>query len=123
MRSKVLFISLLFFCGIVFGQPPEVVLINQPNMQPEGLEYSVATGFITSSGQGTVYKVDDNGALTPFVVSNNLMTTLGLHIDKKRNLLLVVNTNGAAAWGGQQSEFYGSNQLSSYLISNILKVW
>ena len=93
MNQIISFITISLLFGVVFGQ--SVLRINQNNLHPEGIEYSKQHGFLVSSRQGTVYKVDSEGNLYPFVVHDRFQSTLGLHIDAKRNLLLIANSNGS----------------------------
>jgi len=80
--------------------PSFLTVSNVLNMFPEGLEYSDSTGFLLSSfGLGTVFKVNDNGVASVLINDTRLMATLGLHIDRARNELLVVNFNPQVFYG------------------------
>ena len=87
------FIAFTLFLGIVVGQ--SILKLKQDNLKPEGIEYSTKHGFLVSSKQGTIYKMDDEGNMFPFVSHDSFKSSLGLHIDAKRNLLLIANSNGS----------------------------
>lgn len=68
---------------------------------PEGIEYDRDIGFLVSSlTEGTINKVDDEGNIHPFVQSEDLISTVGLHIDHGRNWLLACNLNRSALRDG-----------------------
>jgi hypothetical protein len=55
--------------------------------------WSSKTGtLLSSTGFGTIFKVNDDGTTTSFATDSRLKSTIGLHIDDTRNELLVCNT-------------------------------
>ena len=91
--NQTVLIAFALFLGIAVAQ--SVIQLKQDNIQTERIEYSTQHGFLVSSKEGTVYKVDDEGNVYPFVVHDSFKTSLGLHVDAKRNLLLIANSNGS----------------------------
>ena len=94
--------------------PPNLVLAKQPSMHPEGIEWDEANGrfLVGSLTQGTVFAVADDGTVTPFATSDNLsMGSVGIHIDKATNRLLVTHSNPTAL---ASEEVVGVAQLGIY---------
>jgi len=62
---------------------------------PEGIAYDAERrAFLVSSvRQGTVSRVDRNGEVTTLVDDPELISTIGIHVDRRRGRLLVVNTD------------------------------
>jgi len=91
------------YLPILFGDPapsdsslPDLVLAKQPSLHPEGVEWDAVNGrfLVGSLTQGTVFAVADDGTVTPFATSDNLaMGSVGIHIDKSTNRLLVAHSN------------------------------
>lgn len=73
---------------------PDLILVAQPGLFPEGIEYDVMNGrfLLGSLGEGTVYAVNDDGTFQPFIEDDDLLSSVGLEIDAARNRLLVANT-------------------------------
>ncbi len=73
---------------------PDLILVAQPGLFPEGIEYDVANGrfLLGSIGEGTIYTVNDDGSFQPFIEDDDLLSSIGLEIDVERNRLLVANT-------------------------------
>ncbi len=73
---------------------PELILVAQPDLFPEGIEYDVANGrfLLSSIGEGSIYAVNDDGTFQVFIEDEALLSSIGLEIDAERNRLLVANT-------------------------------
>ena len=74
---------------------PEQITIEFENLLPEGIEWDPARGqFLVGSHMfGTIYTVDDDGTVTPFIEDEDLVLTNGIHIDHERGRLLVATTD------------------------------
>jgi len=79
------------------GTLPEFVRIEDPGLHPEGVEYDAAgERFLVSSvTRGTVTAVGDDGSRSVFVDDPDITSSIGLHIDRARDRLLVANSNVA----------------------------
>lgn len=103
--SKKLHSALLFLVFITISmtgamaQGPDQVVIKSPGLYPEGLVYDSEEEvfYTTSVSQGRIVKVDKNGNLTIFADDKDLISTIGLEIDKKRNRLIVCNSDPGAS--------------------------
>jgi hypothetical protein len=73
---------------------PDLILVAQPGLFPEGIEYDAVNGrfLLGSIGEGTIYAVNDDGTFQPFIEDEDFFSTIGLEIDVERNRLLVANT-------------------------------
>ncbi|MBC8755952.1 SMP-30/gluconolactonase/LRE family protein [Kordia sp. YSTF-M3] len=83
----------------VFAQLPKEVLVKSPGLYPEGLVYDATTEsfFTTSVSQGKIVKVSKKGKVTVFADDEDLVSTIGLEIDVKRNRLIVCNSDPGAS--------------------------
>lgn len=70
---------------------PEEIIINEPGLFPEGIEFDPVTDryFVSSIIQGTIGIVDDEGNYEPFIEDEDFVSTIGIHIDDLRQRLLV----------------------------------
>ena len=75
--------------------PPAQIVIEQPGLYPEGIEYDAAHDrfLVGSLSQGGVFSVTDDGTLTPFVIDPDLLASVGIHMDAAHNRLLVVSSD------------------------------
>ncbi len=71
----------------------EQLVIDVPGIMPEGVEYDgVAERFLFGSlTQGTIRELTADGIVTPILEDHNLISSVGLQIDRKRSRLLVAN--------------------------------
>ncbi|SDM00718.1 hypothetical protein SAMN05421823_109259 [Catalinimonas alkaloidigena] len=74
---------------------PALVTFQQQGLYPEGVEYDTdQDAFLVSSlTQGTIGRVTNEGTYSPFIESEQLISTIGLHIDAPRKRLLVAISN------------------------------
>lgn len=74
---------------------PAVITFRSPRVMPEGLEWwgSAESGVFLhgSFTQGTIFAVDDAGTSTPFIENPDFVTTVGLHIDRANDRLLIAH--------------------------------
>jgi sugar lactone lactonase YvrE len=81
------------------GGLPDVVLAQRENFHPEGIVWDAENGyFLTGSmTEGTIFEISADGVVTPFIEDEALKTTLGIHLDRENNRLLVANADMSAA--------------------------
>ena len=74
---------------------PDVVIAERSSFHPEGIEFDPETGqFLTGSfTEGTVFTIDDTGAVAEFITDSDFVSTIGIHIDHDNNRLLVANAD------------------------------
>lgn len=77
---------------------PTEVIIEHPGLAPEGIEWDALNErfIVGSMTEGTVFTVNDDGKITPFIESDRFISTLGLEIDLANERLLVVNSDSSA---------------------------
>ncbi|PSB68015.1 hypothetical protein C7B61_03125 [filamentous cyanobacterium CCP1] len=80
---------------VLGGQGLSSVVVNQPALYPEGIEYDASTNrfLLSSVREGTVYEVLANGVVRPFIQDDRLVSSTGIHVDTQRNRLLVPNSD------------------------------
>lgn len=98
------------------GMPNQVVF-TQPGLRPEGIEYDAVNGYflVGSLSQGTISKVTPDGTITPFIEDADLTSTVGIHIDRARNRLLVSSSDAAVF---SDPEAQGIGGLAAYDLSS-----
>lgn len=102
----------------LFAQLPNEILIKSPGLYPEGITYDIKSEsfFVSSVLQGKILKVDKNGKSSVFSESEKLVSTLGMAIDKKRNRLIVCNTDPGM---GMKSSESTMGKLAEIIIYNL----
>lgn len=77
------------------GSQPDRVVIRQEGLFPEGVEYDSVNGrfLVSSTADGHVYAIADDGSLTPFIQDERIPVSLGLEVDEANNRLLVAATD------------------------------
>src|SRR6187549_4133479 len=72
---------------------PALIMANRTGFHPEGIAWDADNHrFLTSSlTEGTIFEVADDNTVTPFIEDKDLVATLGLHIDRENDRLLVAN--------------------------------
>ena len=109
--NKILFVLLLVSILVVpvFAQDdmmlPEVIEIEQQGIIPEGIEWDEeGERFLVGSvTQGTIFQFDDMGAISPFIEDEDLVSSIGIHIDKANGRLLVANTDANVAFNPEEA--------------------
>ncbi len=73
----------------------EQIVINQAGIRPEGVEYDAAhSRFLFGSlSEGTIFQLEEGGEAEPFIEDEDLVSTVGIHIDAANNRLLVCNSD------------------------------
>ena len=105
MMKKVLLVIMLLLLAVVpqaFAQEaelPDLIMAAHPGIHPEGIEWDAENErFLTGSlTEGTIFAVADDGTVTPFIEDENLLASVGIHIDAANNRLLVASSDLAAA--------------------------
>lgn len=79
-------------------ESPEKIVIHEENLFPEGIEYDkLQNRFLVSSlVDGRIGEVSDNGDYTVFIDDEELISTIGIHIDHQRQRLLVAVSDPGA---------------------------
>lgn len=82
-------------------QFPDTVLVEEPGLHPEGVEWDAdRSRFLVSSvTQGTVTAVEDDGTLETFVEDAEVTASIGVHIDRDGGRLMVADADPAAIQG------------------------
>jgi sugar lactone lactonase YvrE len=94
-------LAVLFSLSLAFAPAqtlPDEVVFTAPGLLPEGIEYDANAGhfLVGSLSQGTISAVADDGAITPFIEDEALMSTVGIRVDEARGRLLVTNSDASA---------------------------
>ncbi len=81
------------------GESPEKIVIHEEDLFPEGIEYDkLQQRFLVSSVRyGAIGAVNDNGDYTVLFDDEELISTIGIHIDQKRQRLLVAISDPGAS--------------------------
>ncbi|MEZ4668079.1 MAG: SMP-30/gluconolactonase/LRE family protein [Anaerolineae bacterium] len=107
-----LVVLLLVSVAPVFAQDdmmlPEVIEVKQTGILPEGIEWDEqGSRFLVGSlTQGTIFQFDDMGTVSPFIEDEDLVSTVGIHIDKTTGRLLVTNTDINIAFNPDQAKTF-----------------
>lgn len=82
----------------VTAQLPERIVVAQPGLYPEGIEWDAKERrfLISSAADGSVTAVGDDGNTILFAPGEGLTSTLGTYLDTDRNRLLVTGADFAA---------------------------
>ncbi len=102
-KSQKNILHFIIICSLLstklFAQSPDQIIIKEPGLYPEGLVYHKGTEafYTTSIAQGKIVKVTKDGNVTVFADDKDLVSTVGLEIDAKRNRLIVCNADLGAS--------------------------
>jgi sugar lactone lactonase YvrE len=110
--------TLFVFIIACSAQNPSEILIKSPGLYPEGIAYSSKTEsfYVSSILQGKILKVDKNGNTTVFAENKQLISTLGIEIDEKRNRLIICNSDPGM---GMKSSESTKGMLGEVIIYNL----
>lgn len=83
------------------AEVPAVITFSMAGTIPEGVEYDAKNRrfLVGSLSRGTVFVVQNDGSLTPFVQDADLKSSVGIEVDEERNRLLVANSDSAVFQG------------------------
>ena len=75
----------------------QVITAERGGFIPEGIEYDEDNGrFLTGSlAEGTIFVIERDGRVVPFVEDEELVSSVGIEVDEARDRLLVANSNSA----------------------------
>lgn len=81
------------------GEGPERIVISEQNLFPEGIEYDKLLNryLVSSLRYGAIGEVMDNGEYAVLFDDEELISTIGLHIDHSRQRLLVAIADPGAS--------------------------
>lgn len=85
----------LFFSGCededMDTQLPDTIQFSSQSLYPEGFDYDAGNkAFLVSSiTQGDVFKVDQNGQISRFIIDPSLISSTGIKIDNARKRVIV----------------------------------
>jgi sugar lactone lactonase YvrE len=93
---------------------PDLIVAQRAGFHPEGIVWDTENErFLTGSfTEGTIFAIADDGTVTPFIEDEDLMTSLGIHIDEQDSRLLVANTvqsDDPESTGGARLGIYDLN--------------
>ncbi len=82
---------------------PDNITIHEPGLYPEDVKWdSARQRFLVSSvTHGSVSIVRDDGTLEPFIDGKGIKSSIGIHIDRVRNRLLVAAADFSAVNGAK----------------------
>jgi sugar lactone lactonase YvrE len=74
-----------------------VITAERGGFIPEGIEYDADNGrFLSGSlAEGTIFVIERDGRVVPFVRDAELVSSVGIEVDEDRDRLLVANSNSA----------------------------
>lgn len=95
-RMIVWVVALLCVSLLSSAQDHEPIIINEQNLQPEGIAWDPdgERFFVGSLSQGTLFTVGFDGTLTEFVAADDFRSTVGIHIADGK--LYVPNSTASA---------------------------
>ncbi|MBI5671299.1 MAG: SMP-30/gluconolactonase/LRE family protein [Chloroflexi bacterium] len=91
----------------------EPIIINLAALLPEGVEYDAANDrfLFGSLSQGTIFQIEEGGEAEPFIEDEDLVSTVGIHVDAANNRLLVSNSDSSMF---SDPSATGTAQLAAY---------
>lgn len=99
IRYGLLILILTVTMSVISAQDdlPDDIVISRPGFGPEGIAWDAANGrfLLGSLNEGTVFSVADDGTITPFIESDNFLSTVGIEIDEAHGRVLVANSDSS----------------------------
>jgi sugar lactone lactonase YvrE len=88
-------------------------------LYPEGIEYDPERRhfLLSSVREGTIYEVQDDGTYRPFIQDERLISSLGIHLDRERNRLLVANSDSGVSIRSKPDQRFKLAALGIYNLS------
>lgn len=82
-------------------QLPDTVLVEEPGLHPEGVEWDAERSrfLVSSVTRGTVTAVEDDGSLATLVEDTAIAASIGVHIDRERGRLMVADADPSSIQG------------------------
>jgi len=80
---------------------PDVVEFSRTGVLPEGVEWDAERErfLVGSLSEGTIFEINDMGEITPFIEDEDLVSTVGIHIDAENDHLWVANSDRSVMSG------------------------
>lgn len=80
-------------------QPADSITFSKTNLYPEGVEFDETSNsfLVTSLKEGMVGKVGTDGKYTPFIQDENLISAIGIRIDRTNNRIYVCSSDPGAS--------------------------
>jgi sugar lactone lactonase YvrE len=80
---------------------PDVIEFSRTGVLPEGVEWDAARErfLVGSLSEGTIFEINDMGEITPFIEDEDLISSVGIHIDAENDRLWVANSDRAVFSG------------------------
>jgi sugar lactone lactonase YvrE len=80
---------------------PNLITLERGGVIPEGIEYDQNQNvlLVGSLSEGTVFEVNPDGSLVPFIEDSELRSSVGIEVDEPRNRLLVANSDAGVFQG------------------------
>jgi sugar lactone lactonase YvrE len=80
---------------------PQTIVMERGGFIPEGIEYHPTNErfLVGSLAEGTVFEIGMDGSMTPFVIDEQLVSSVGIEVDEERNRLLVCNSDSSVFQG------------------------
>jgi sugar lactone lactonase YvrE len=96
-------------------ETPATITFATAGTIPEGIEYDSKNNrfLVGSLAKGTVFVVQNDGTLTPFIEDPDLKSSVGIEVDEERDRLLVANSDSAAFQGKPGQAKLGIYKLDS----------
>ena len=81
----------------------EAIVIEVPGILPEGVEYDAeGERFLFGSlTEGTIRQIMEGGEAEPFIEDEDLVSSVGIHVDTYNDRLLVANSDASIFFGGE----------------------
>lgn len=89
-------IPLLTSIAVSCAEAPHEIRVQNENLFPEGITTDGNDFYITSLYNGTITKTGTDGSQTTFAEADELISTIGVKADLKRQRLLVCNSDPGA---------------------------
>lgn len=93
-RFKISAIVFIIFT-IACSGPMKTIKFRAKALFPEGVVYDKKSGtfLVTSLTEGMVSRVDRTGKITPFIIDKQLISAVGIELDRERNRVIVCNSD------------------------------
>jgi len=99
MKKIILTVSFIAVSAMISGctttSLPSSIEVNAPKLHPEGITYHDKSKrfFLSSIYEGKIISVNHEGVIKEFAKDESLVSTIGMHVDKKNNRLVVCNSD------------------------------
>ena len=117
-KTFCLVVVMTFLVTHTRAQISDEIVIKEPGLYPEGLVYDHKSEvfYTTSVAHGKIIKIDKYGNSSVFVDDKGLISTIGIELDRKRNRLIVCNSDPGV---GIKSSGTTKGKLASVVFYNL----